>query len=70
LRKEPTIAEDVLYTAAHDNFTNVRKKYDDVRKQSVQKEETIRKLKEDIQKYQIFENEFSSKKEGGSGEVK
>jgi hypothetical protein len=45
LRKEPIQSEDSYYESAHTNLTEVRKKYDDVKKQRVQKDENITRVK-------------------------
>ena len=45
LRKEPLDSEDGFYEAAHMNLTEVRKRYDDIKKQRVQKDENIKRLK-------------------------
>lgn len=58
------------YSAAHENLTAIRKKFDTVNKQKLQLEAKIDLLKEEKDKYKTIHDEYTGNKNQGSDKVK
>ena len=61
LRVEPLESNEGFINSAHDNLTEVRKKYDQIKKQRIMIETKIEKMKEDSHKLETLENEYVDK---------